>query len=145
MCLSYYWDFSPTLPDYKSGALPTELRRLISKVKTIIYQAICPRIEHLAFSRLRQHLDSAKPIFGIFLSPVPTQHLIAPIPQPSRDDRCMSSLGLDPIVDDPTDVGLFRMQAAVRLATCALRQCKSGISTCRSYLPYSSRSSSIIR
>ena len=93
-------------PDYKSGALPTELRRLISKVKTIIYQANCPRIEHLAFSRLRQHLDSAKPLFGIFLSSVPTQHLIAPIPQPCRDDRCVSSLRFDPIVDDPTDVGL---------------------------------------
>ena len=93
-------------PDYKSGALPTELRRLISKVKTIIYQANCPRIEHLAFSRLRQHLNSAKPIFGIFLSSGPTQHLIAPIPQPCRDDRCVNSLRFDPIVDDPTDVGL---------------------------------------
>ena len=40
------------------------------------------------------------------LSSVPTQHLIAPVPQPSRDDRWVSSLGFDPIVDDPTDVGL---------------------------------------
>ena len=62
-------------------------------------------------ARLRQHSSSAKPISGIFLrivplSSVPTQHLIAPIPQPSRDDRGVSSLGFDPIVDDPTDVGL---------------------------------------
>ena len=40
------------------------------------------------------------------LSSVPTQHLITPIPQPSRDDRWVSSLRFDPIVDDPTDVGL---------------------------------------
>ena len=39
-------------------------------------------------------------------NPVPTQHLIAPIPQPSRDNRWVSSLRFDPIVDDPTDVGL---------------------------------------
>ena len=55
------------------------------------------------------HLPS--PYSGIFLridplSSVPTQHLIAPIPQPSRDDRWVSSLGFDPIVDDTTDVGL---------------------------------------
>ena len=55
------------------------------------------------------HLPS--PYSGIFLridplSSAPTQHLIAPIPQPSRDDRCVNSLRFDPIVDDPTDVGL---------------------------------------
>ena len=62
-------------------------------------------------ARLRQHFSSAKPISGIFLridplSSVPTQHLITPIPHSSRDDRWVSSLGFDPIVDDPTDVGL---------------------------------------
>ena len=55
------------------------------------------------------HLSS--PYSGYFLridplSSVPTQHLIAPIPQPSRDDRFVSSLRFDPIVDDTTDVGL---------------------------------------
>ena len=56
-------------------------------------------------------MDSAKPIFGdistkALLSSAPTQHLIAPIPQPSRDNRFVSSLRFDPIVVDPTDVGL---------------------------------------
>ena len=55
------------------------------------------------------HLPS--PYSGYFLridplSSVPTPHLIAPIPQPSRDNRWVSSLGFDPIVDDTTDVGL---------------------------------------
>ena len=55
------------------------------------------------------HLPS--PYSGYFLwidslSSAPTQHLIAPIPHSSRDDRWVSSLGFDPIVDDPTDVGL---------------------------------------
>ena len=63
------------------------------------------------FARLRQHFSSAKPISGIFLridplSSVPTQHLIAPIPQPSRDNRWVSSLRFDSIVDDTADVGL---------------------------------------
>ena len=58
------------------------------------------RMSIWCFAILRQHFSSAKPISGIFLridplSSVPTQHLITPIPQPSRDNRWVSSLRFD--------------------------------------------------
>ena len=99
-------------PDYKSGALPTELKRLTSKNKTMTYQINTTRSEHLAILPGYGSIwILPSPYSGIFLtnwplSSVPTQHLIAPIPHSSRDNRWVSSLRFDPIVNYPTDVGL---------------------------------------
>ena len=47
-----YWSRLPDSnrgpPDYKSGALPTELKRLTSKNKTMTYQINTTQSEHLA-------------------------------------------------------------------------------------------------
>ena len=60
---------------------------------------------------MRQHFSFTKPLFGDIytnwrLSSFPTQHLIAPDPQPSQDKRWAISHRPDSIMDDRPDVGL---------------------------------------
>ena len=104
MCLSYYRHFPPTLPDYKSGALPIELKRLRSKNKTMTYQVNTTRVEHLAIlpgygsNGILPRLDSED-----FLL---TQHLITPIPHPGRDNRFVKPFGFHAIMHDTASIGL---------------------------------------
>ena len=54
-------------------------------------------------ARLSQHWDFAKPLSEDSLS---TQHLITPIPHPSRDNGFVKPFGFHSIMDDTASIGL---------------------------------------
>jgi hypothetical protein len=55
------------------------------------------------FARLSRKFNSAKPISEDFSS---TQHLIATIPHPGRDNGLVKPFGFHSIVDDTASIGL---------------------------------------